>query len=650
LKEDERMVSRRKVIQGTIASGTAPLLAGTAGPAGAQLTPPTEAATRYRPGHRYLFQSVPQHYQPTRLPGGSNFNMEKWGPTHEYVDLATQWRWDRSRGDWLDADNVRHGPKAWASVLANKVSGASAVAAYTMDVTSVLQRVLTDGRWCAFLLAGSTTAPRTLATLHQGVHARPSIQVSYADGRAETLACRIMAGINTGQSLSITTQPKLAGSMFLEFERPRTRVAQATLSFVVVEHWSGSNPLLQLFLLDPPLNRDPVRVGVAQAAGPLDEGLALQPSIIGTHRYVDGSVWSDFTEPQILNTGAEYQFDPAIYGTGPADLTKLPHRSLGKWINASPKNWSLVSSGYDREGFRPLVGGMGAARIVMPKEALADGSVVGYSGTVAGNAHIFLPEPLYGRTSRIFVRHYMRIGTPDGGPYAPTRAERRQVYQTTTGAPVWSDMAGKFGFMPEHCTTFGGTSGSSGGGSGWQMRLGWADCDAEQGGPDEAGISPSFHLYDFWFNNPPGYSYAAGGERALGQRGGLGGVLYAHTWYCVECELKLNSVDQPAVLANGSPHVINGVQQYWTPDGEIRAWIDGRLVFERKGMVFRSLPLKQPGPGFDRHMSLRPIRELGVRSLWLNWYHGGTNQNTIDRVMFISNLAWGHEYIGPMRR
>jgi hypothetical protein len=40
---------------------------------------------------------------------------------------------------------------------------------------------------------------------------------------------------------------------------------------------------------------------------------------------------------------------------------------------------------------------------------------------------------------------------------------------------------------------------------------------------------------------------------------------------------------------------------------------------------------------------------LGVRDLWFNWFHGGLTKSSRSRVIFFTGLAWGTEYIGPMR-
>jgi hypothetical protein len=273
--------------------------------------------------------------------------------------------------------------------------------------------------------------------------------------------------------------------------------------------------------------------------------------------------------------------------------------------------------------------GLGALRIPMPAEVGSDGATVGYSGTVAGNAMIFLPESMFGRLGRIFVRYYFRLA----GNYRATPDKRLHVYNSGSLAE-WTTMAGKFGIGPDHSTSTGGVSGTSGGGHGWQMRGSWYDCDANLGGPDEGGWGTGFHLFDYYYQNPTGHNYGRDQQSTFerwGQKGGTGGVFYADQWYCVETELKLNTVS-----TTGSG---------FTPDGELRAWVDGRLVYERGGMVFRTLPMV---PQTYDPSRIRACRELGVRGLWLNWFHGGKTVASMDRTSFYTGLVWSKDYIGPM--
>lgn len=587
---------------------------------------------RYRSAAKRLFQAVGAAELAPRVFGGVPYKMDRFGPTHEYVDPYVGWAWDNPGGDWVDVDGEQQGPNSWGSVALNGTTEKLKPVEYRMNLTRAVNHAF-EHRMPLALKLSIAGAPRAIAGLASSTP--PRIEVVYEDGSKDTLACWVTAACSKGMVSPLTQNPRIGLPAFLEFDGARARVVQAELVFTVIEHWSGRSDAHAL-LLNPSRNTDPVQPGVAALAGPLDLDIEKIPSIIGAHRYLDGSKRSAFISTDKINIGAEREFDPAIWGRGPRDTTLLPHRDQGKWINASD-SWELVDSTFKGDGFEALAPGLGALRVPMKAGAnLADGSYVGYGGTLAANGFLFLPEELFGRLGRIFVRHYFRLGHAGEEPYQPRSTDRLHVFNDAAKTDSsWTDVAGKFGIMPEHTTSAGGVSGSAGGGAGWQMRMSWSDCDAGQGGPDEGGWSAGYHLYDFYWRNPKGHNYSgdSGRKAKLGQRGGLGGILYAKQWYCMESEVKLNTV-MPA-----SPGFL--------PDGELRTWIDGRLAFERTGMVFRTLPVL-PMPYSAGGM--RPCRELGVRGLWFNWFHGGKTQNVVDRTIFVTGLAWGKEYIGPMNQ
>ncbi len=93
---------------------------------------------------------------------------------------------------------------------------------------------------------------------------------------------------------------------------------------------------------------------------------------------------------------------------------------------------------------------------------------------------------------------------------------------------------------------------------------------------------------------------------------GLGpsGLLQKNRWYSVEQQVRLN---RPGAS-----------------DGELRAWVDGALVFEKTGLRFRDVP------------------ELKIESVWMNVYHGGTAVAPADLTLFIDNVVIARRYIGPV--
>lgn len=88
------------------------------------------------------------------------------------------------------------------------------------------------------------------------------------------------------------------------------------------------------------------------------------------------------------------------------------------------------------------------------------------------------------------------------------------------------------------------------------------------------------------------------------------GLLRKGRWHAVEQHVRLNTPGRS--------------------DGLLQAWVDGRLVFERSGLRFRD------------------SNELGIESVWMNVYHGGTRPASRTMTLYIDNLVVARRYIGPM--
>lgn len=584
-----------------------------------------KGAYAYRPAHPYLFQSIAAPTYPSTL-GGSAYNADLWGPTHANVDNTTGWAWRHPGGDWLDAKLQPQGSAAWAEWRSTAPSSPLPQAIEALDLTALVRHCQQQSRWIA-LLVSNTGAALALCGPFDDAATAPALEVAYVDGSRAVLRCRIVAADTPSSVLPISTARQPALPCFVEFERPAAKdVKSAALTLTVLKRVDGP-ARLGIFLCDPPVNTQPVTTGLAERTGRLDEGIQALPGVLGVQRYADGTRLADFVVAGAANHDGEAFYDPALWG-GRQDTRKWPHTAAGKWVNPPDNGLSLVASSFRGDGFAPLADGLGALRLVMPDSRVPVGGEVGYNGTLASNMKLFMPFDEFGRLDRIFVRYYMRLGTP----YVRTPADRREVRQG--GAPRWSDLGGKIGISAAHATSYGGVSGSSGGGFGWQMRHAWSECEAARGGPDEGGLVCGWHLYDFQKANPEGHRYGTESQNRnnWGQQGGLGSVLYAGRWYCIETEVRLNRVDPS--------------DNSFTPDGALRTWIDGRLAYERVGMVFRTLPLHAPPYAPNR---VRPCRELGVKELWWNWFHGGTTQNTVQRTLFVTGLVWAKERIGPIR-
>jgi hypothetical protein len=89
------------------------------------------------------------------------------------------------------------------------------------------------------------------------------------------------------------------------------------------------------------------------------------------------------------------------------------------------------------------------------------------------------------------------------------------------------------------------------------------------------------------------------------------GYLEKNRWYCLEQCVKLNRPD-----AN---------------DGVLRAWIDGRLAFEKTDLRYRT------------------VDALKIEQVWLNIYHGGTQPSPRDQHAYLDEIVIARKYVGPRK-
>lgn len=89
------------------------------------------------------------------------------------------------------------------------------------------------------------------------------------------------------------------------------------------------------------------------------------------------------------------------------------------------------------------------------------------------------------------------------------------------------------------------------------------------------------------------------------------GYLKNNRWYAVEQHIKLNTPGRN--------------------DGEMRAWIDGQLAFEKTDVRMRDVP------------------DLKIEMVWFNVYQGGTKPAPSDDHLYIDNVVIARNYIGLAR-
>jgi GT2 family glycosyltransferase len=235
-------------------------------------------------------------------------------------------------------------------------------------------------------------------------------------------------------------------------------------------------------------------------------------------------------------------------------------------------------------------------------------SVLGGDVEVTDDKGAFGFEPFAGRALKVRIEEGKRSGAnlrfrfADRMGREPEEAYFR--YMLRFGDDWRPDPDG--GKLPGFAATYGraGWGGrQADGANGWSAR-----------GSFNAATRPENPLHEF--STIGSYVYHADMPSHYGEgwpwTEGQPALLSNNRWYAVEQHVKLNT-----------PGKNNGV---------LRAWVDGRLVFERTNLRFRDTP------------------ELRIEEVWVNVFFGGTRPSARTMHLFIDNLVIADRYIGPVRR
>jgi hypothetical protein len=556
------------------------------------------------------------------------------GPGYKFVDVFSGWAWVHPGGDWVDTAGQSQGTQPHWSVNANAVSGATAAFTYTLDVTAGVKAALDGKRWNAYVVRGTAGARAFTSAEHA---TPPQIAVKYADGSSSVLHCTLAAALepSTAYAQGGATEVSVVSgrNAVIEFERPAKAVLSATLTLPVTQHWSGSG-VISGYLADPPLNTQPL-IGGLSTAYPLDVGIKAHPDVIFAHGYADSSSFNDWFGPTSINVFDAKQWSPNVFDPKAVkNPNLLPNVHQGKWLK-NRGTTTLVNSSYAKEGFRPLAPGLGALRVNIPGSGAADGASVGYSGGFGCDLAMYLPDALCGTLDEIYIRYYLMLGAHD-----PEYLAKMKMFRSQDGTTAqYAQHIGKFGIGASHWTQYGGNDNIGGGNVGWTNRNAWMEYSADVGGGQTA---PGVHSWDM-----------IGYNGLMGSIGGLGAALFPGYWYCLECRLKLNTVDLSATPFTADPSKN-------LDDAEIDVWLDGRKVLEMRKFSYRKLPLDYGGPASYNYTTrmgktplarglLVPIRNLGVTAITLNDYNGGVLPAGSDRVKFYAGLVVSQKPIGPMQ-
>lgn len=484
------------------------------------------------------------------------------GPTNTYwsTKLALPWR-HRGTGDWLDAGQREQGgtPYATASV--------SARGPVKVVVTALVARWLANGLNRGFYLSSRQNFPIVFhGRESENAAARPVLVVT-TDRGVFTAPCLANARFAASTAVGYDSRARFQVARAHTFALVQFDLAGITgtvLSAVLQLHcdaltYAGQ---IDLFEANPPLFRDGGGGAPARqglaSSYVLDEGLAGHPSVLLSTDFADLSPWN-----------------------------------VGKAENAIPVYDPATRSTY----LRGVIRANDLGSCTLEREVVRSATRAGVPTSVE---------------TELFARYYVYLEPFWGSKVDANKMpgwDGRMGWWNPAGRGYWATTTGNGGSKPTGLKVWNAKLG------GWEYQgasmRGHGGMRAGDGNPYDDQFWMGTYMYHLDQVGPYGESVRWDGT-----------VLSRGRWYCIEQQIKMNTISGPYDAVG------NGVANH---DGEYRVWVDGVLAWERTNFRWRRHP------------------EMGIQGFWLNWYHGGTDPAPLDMQYRMNSVVIAREYIGPRR-
>lgn len=481
------------------------------------------------------------------------------GPSRDYWSQKLQLPWaNRGTGDWLDAKQDRQGRVPCAV-------GMVSLGVVEIDVTGLVERWSSSGVNRGFYLrSGQDWAFTFAGRAHSQLSARPQLLLVSNSGTT-TLDCSCNAmwspstfqGRDSRETFMVAKDSQFAA---LQFDlAPVTGPVTSARLLLTCLSLKYPGPL-EIFELNPP----EFRVGagtLTKRTGlasdyPFDRGLSANPGVVFS---------GDFS-----------------------DLSKGRWQAGGVAASTSQVKDTRTGSTYLR-GLIPKgeLWGCDLERVVVAGKG--DGVPVKTETELYGRYYVFLEE--------------------DWG--SEIDANKMPGWDGRFGwwnpAGYWQSTTGNGGARPSGLKVRNATANR------------WEYEGASMRGHGGTRLNDG-NPYDdlFWLGS---YIYHLDQVGAFGETIKWTGVVVGKgRWYCIEQQIKMNSITGPFDAAG------NGVA---LNDGEYRVWVDGVPAYERTNFRWRRHP------------------EMGIQGFWLNWYHGGTAAAPRTMHFRMDAVVIARAYIGP---
>ena len=519
--------------------------------------------------------------------GGSGTSFDD-GANWTYWNKGALFEWYNLGGDYLDEDLVAQGNTAWSS---QTVSDTDSVKELVFDVSTLvdswLNKTLSNRGFLLKHQSGSGGPIDFASKEHANVSYHPKLIITKLNSEILELApigdTYLTASTNTltfGQETNMRVRDDMNLLTWFDLSSIEdASVLEAQLVLTTTAQYTNSDSVIGVYA---------IKTGEWDSSAPV-MGLA--------NNYLnDENIESN---PDVL---LHYSFDTLAESDGASFLDGSAD------INHAGNIWSCTDespSGRAKDGstLTPVVGIPGLVEMSQGNalcSRLKYEAGPTYQGV--GNYGMSLKKSVLDmageeQTDELYVRLYLYLGETWGENILNESGKRpggiSGTYSATNYAAGWGGRR---------------TNGTNG----WSARGGYVAQVPYGYNPLQGSTTLATYLYHA--DQPTGY-----GEQ-LKWGLSLNGSIKKSRWYSIEQYLKMNTTDGNNQQGSSGNN-----------DGIVRGWVDGRLVFERKGIRFTDMDY------------------IKIQTADFGLYYGGFGNTPYDQHIAIDDIVVAKSYIGPKK-
>lgn len=524
------------------------------------------------------------------------------GITRDYWNAGATMQWRNVGGDWIDSLNVQQGSSGYDLGSGAQTQSLVGTGQFSVDITSH------QGYWgdeATVVLRRDSGSSKSVASRYNtDVNKRPRVSIVDANGDEFNVEVSCSAICNLSSTAVISTNETWtwgsgAPVTIYAFNVPETAVRPFASVFLwITVTYSYGTLVFKSFRLNKPqlFYGGTILRGLADGYT-RDEGIEAHPDV-----YFAGNV---------DETLATKYFETSSF-TRTSQVTDV---QLGMTVAESKYLVNVWQPFTESHRWSENLGYPTDVRVNpnnnLPLRVSTDGSSRTYAELLASEMEN-TPEELY---FRYYVKYLPDFLCRVEGRKQPGLAGRYGNW--SQAGQQWTNEDAQGGTPGKGVRELYPLSDPKDRISGWSMRGHVA--------PSPNNANP---LRDFVF--PRNYEYTSsngstgfGTFNRWGDNNKAGWVCCEiDRWYCFEQYVKMNTL-------TGTPDALGNMTG--NPDGLLRVWVDGVLVYEKNNIVYRHHPA------------------IKIDEVWLDFYHGGTTITESEHTFRWTGIVVAKSYIGPMR-